>query len=419
MAATAAAAAWRALPRGSASVAQVSLRSSAPAGRSAAAAGPVAARSVEGRSAGGRPTDSPSRLRSAASAPSALAAPRRTLRPRASGGRVAAGGLRPSAAIGQLVAHRRCFSDFISPGASEASGRLRLAFASACLPHPDKAHKGGEDAYFANPARRAFGVADGVGGWAESGVDPGEYSRALARYAHEAIVASGDYGEEADLHQALMTAARRLHESQLLGGSTALLGQLNGAIMSILNLGDSGAMLLRPALRTPPGSDQPLLFPRVVFRSSDQTHYFNCPYQLGSSSTPIEAPDFIRIRVRTGDLIVAATDGVFDNLFDHQVQAIVARHLGGAWRTGASVEPQLQGLATSIVKQAQRIGQQEDQKDVITPFALAAHSEGLPFRGGKLDDTTVVVGLVCGAPVGHEDQGEMEDDLPPIHNLVR
>ena len=25
-------------------------------------------------------------------------------------------------------------------------------------------------------------------------------------------------------------------------------------------------MLLRPALRTPPGSDQPLLFPRVVFR---------------------------------------------------------------------------------------------------------------------------------------------------------
>ena len=33
-------------------------------------------------------------------------------------------------------------------------------------------------------------------------------------------------------------------------------------------------------------------------------------------------------------------------------------------------------------------------QDIITPFALAAHSEGLSFRGGKLDDTTVVVGLV-------------------------
>lgn len=57
--------------------------------------------------------------------------------------------------------------------------------------------------------------------------------------------------------------------------------------------------------------------------------------------------------------------------------------------------PHLSGLATSIAKQAQRIGQQEDHKDIITPFALAAHSEGLSFRGGKLDDTTVVVGLVC------------------------
>ena len=35
-----------------------------------------------------------------------------------------------------------------------------------------------------------------------------------------------------------------------------------------------------------------------------------------------------------------------------------------------------------------------ESQDIITPFALAAHSEGLSFRGGKLDDTTVVVGLV-------------------------
>eukprot|EP00434_Breviolum_minutum_P036634 symbB.v1.2.032466.t1/scaffold3902.1/size48539/2 len=167
-------------------------------------------------------------------------------------------------------------------------------------------------------------------------------------------------------------------------------------------------MLLRPALRTPPGSDQPLLFPRVVFRSCDQTHYFNCPYQLGSGNAPVEAPDFIRVRVRTGDLVVAATDGVFDNLFDHQVQAIVAQQLGKAWSKGAPVAPHLNGLATSIAKQAQRIGQQEDHKDIITPFALAAHSEGLSFRGGKLDDTTVVVGLVC-----HEGEG----DATLLHNF--
>lgn len=42
---------------------------------------------------------------------------------------------------------------------------------------------GGEDAYFVH--RVALGVADGVGGWTLSGVDPSKYSRALAAGAHD------------------------------------------------------------------------------------------------------------------------------------------------------------------------------------------------------------------------------------------
>lgn len=340
----------------------------------------------------------------------------------AGAGRGGAAGAHGGAAAAWGRHARRGFADFIGPDTPEGSVQLRLAFSAACLPHPDKVQKGGEDAYFASPEHRAFGVADGVGGWAENGIDPGEFARHLLRFAHEGIAARTTLEAEADLQQALMTAAKRLHELQVQGGSTALLGQLTGATLAILNLGDSGVMLLRPALRTQPGSDQPLLFPRVVFRSSDQTHYFNCPYQLGSGPAPVEAPDFIRVRVRTGDLVIAATDGVFDNLFDHQVQAIVARHLGRSWRRGTSVEPELPGLATTIAKQAQRIGQQEDQKDVVTPFALAAHSEGLLFRGGKLDDTTVVVGLVCGGgAAGTAESGGSDgpDGLPHIHNFLR
>ena len=33
------------------------------------------------------------------------------------------------------------------------------------IPHPSKAHKGGEDAFFAN--EKILMVADGVGGWAD------------------------------------------------------------------------------------------------------------------------------------------------------------------------------------------------------------------------------------------------------------
>lgn len=55
------------------------------------------------------------------------------------------------------------------------------------IPHPAKAAKGGEDAYFVHS--RALGVADGVGGWAGTGVDPALFSRALARGAEQAALA--------------------------------------------------------------------------------------------------------------------------------------------------------------------------------------------------------------------------------------
>jgi protein phosphatase PTC7 len=43
------------------------------------------------------------------------------------------------------------------------------------IPHPDKVAKGGEDAYYTHP--KIIAVADGVGGWASYGVDPGKYSK--------------------------------------------------------------------------------------------------------------------------------------------------------------------------------------------------------------------------------------------------
>ena len=47
----------------------------------------------------------------------------------------------------------------------------------AIFPHFAKRHKGGEDA--AAIDKRLLAVADGVGGWADSGVDPAIYSKKL------------------------------------------------------------------------------------------------------------------------------------------------------------------------------------------------------------------------------------------------
>ena len=42
------------------------------------------------------------------------------------------------------------------------------------LPHPDKLFKGGEDYLYQHP--QMLIIADGVGGWSEYGIDPGQYS---------------------------------------------------------------------------------------------------------------------------------------------------------------------------------------------------------------------------------------------------
>ena len=46
-------------------------------------------------------------------------------------------------------------------------------------PHAAKIAKGGEDAFSISSDNRLLSVADGVGGWANQGIDPGFYSRHL------------------------------------------------------------------------------------------------------------------------------------------------------------------------------------------------------------------------------------------------
>jgi protein phosphatase PTC7 len=56
-----------------------------------------------------------------------------------------------------------------------------------CIPHPAKADKGGEDAYFIL-AKQAIGVADGVGSWGRDGIDPAAYSQALMSRTARALM---------------------------------------------------------------------------------------------------------------------------------------------------------------------------------------------------------------------------------------
>ena len=77
------------------------------------------------------------------------------------------------------------------------NGALRWRTACCYLPHPDKVHYGGEDAHFISEVGGgSCGVADGVGGWQESGVNPAEYSRTLMLMASAFLEGTGPFASE-------------------------------------------------------------------------------------------------------------------------------------------------------------------------------------------------------------------------------
>merc|ERR1719191_2064120 len=93
---------------------------------------------------------------------------------------------------------------------------------------------------------------------------------------------------------------------------------------SAANVGDSQFMQIRKV-----GSEW-----KLVNKSTPQVHWFNCPYQLtrmpDTSMTDVNL--FQQVSIASsghlacfeGDVLIVATDGVFDNLFDEQIVAIVA-----------------------------------------------------------------------------------------------
>lgn len=275
-----------------------------------------------------------------------------------------------------------------------APAPLHLVFGSHTIPHPEKASTGGEDAFFADDASGTFGVADGVGGSARDGVDPGLFSREMLRHCRRSLSSDAAPGSAAPLRRALGAAA--VGVGGLGGSSTVLLGQLSADhSLRLLNLGDSGAMLLRPSRRRFPSGT--FLWPRVVLRTFDQTHYFNCPYQVAADdfARAADAADELCVRARDGDVLVAATDGVLDNLFDAAIQVQVAQRAAELRDPrAASAQRAVDALAAALAEEASAAGHREDDKELRTPFSEAALQEGYRFDGGKLDDVAVVCAVV-------------------------
>lgn len=227
-----------------------------------------------------------------------------------------------------------------------------------------------------------IGVADGVGGWRAWGIDPGEFSHSLMRVS-ERLVLTGSYNPS----QPAAIIARAYYEllenkSHILGSSTACVVVLSGDAGHLYsaNIGDSGFLVMRN------GS--------VVHRSQEQQHYFNTPFQLslpppGTGAQVLsDGPESAETReflVKEGDMLMVATDGVFDNLPDSMILKEMAKVQGS---TDLLL---LQQAANSIAQQARKLAFDEEY---MSPFARNARENGINAIGGKPDDITVVLATI-------------------------
>lgn len=245
----------------------------------------------------------------------------------------------------------------------------------------------GDDACFIASHRTAdvVGVADGVGGWRTYGIDPSEFARGLMNICAD-LVRGGQFRPHLP-GQLLARAYQQLHFESCerkgpVGSSTAcvvVLDRLNNKVHTA-NLGDSGYLVVREG--------------RVVQRSEEQCHYFNTPFQLSLPPKHFDTQNYLRdspesaetasFTVLEGDIILVATDGLFDNLPTDLIERQLAKM---DFTDLASV----QGACNALALEARRLAF-DDQ--FMSPFAKKAQHFGYHHCGGKPDDITVLLAVV-------------------------
>lgn len=173
------------------------------------------------------------------------------------------------------------------------------------------------------------------------------------------------------------------------GSSTACVAVMrpNGCLQ-VANLGDSGLRVFRGT--------------QCIFATKIQEHEFNMPFQLADpdilkdTDWPSDA-DVYDIDIQPGDVVVMGSDGLFDNVWNDDLAKIVSTSLAVNGTNKRDVSD-AEALARRIAEIAHS---NAENSDVRTPWAVEVATKGqrsffdrLFPRGGKMDDCTVIVGII-------------------------
>lgn len=153
------------------------------------------------------------------------------------------------------------------------------------------------------------------------------------------------------------------------------------------NLGDCTIIVIRPSEE------------KILFRTAEQWHWFDCPMQLGTNSvdTPHKDAVLSLVNLREDDIVVAMSDGVMDNLWEHEVLKVVMDSLhkweqGDVQSSDLSPPPDLSNdrmvfVARELLNAALNIAQDPFAE---SPYMEKAVDEGLAIEGGALRHDTIL-----------------------------
>uniref|UniRef100_A0A7S1JAT9 Protein phosphatase n=1 Tax=Eutreptiella gymnastica TaxID=73025 RepID=A0A7S1JAT9_9EUGL len=236
----------------------------------------------------------------------------------------------------------------------------------------------GEDSFFIRTIQDGpymtsiawFGVADGVGGWRQYGVDPGLIARQVMRNA-SALVHGKGFPNNHTSAQMLIGESywKVVYGKEVEAGSTTVCmakvwpgvskgfeilpkaawmsdtkpAEVDEYILEVANIGDSGLIVLRPSVdkegdaqtREDGQKSKPV---RCVWQTPFNRIGQNAPLQLAVvpesmhqdgmiMTDPCEASVY-RWRLQQGDILVMGTDGVWDNISPSNVEDITVECMG-------------------------------------------------------------------------------------------
>lgn len=163
---------------------------------------------------------------------------------------------------------------------------------------------------------------------------------------------------------------------------------LDHETLEVANLGDSGLRVVRDG--------------EIVFATETLQHGFNMPFQLGCrdiiphTDVPGSALRTV-LQVQAGDVVIMASDGFFDNVWDKDLARLVKNScLFDGYEEENCVETMAQRLAEVAAENSK-------DSECRTPWSVASaqHKDvGLLMKlfpkGGKVDDISVIVAQIEG-----------------------